>query len=247
MLELLLRRVFRSLGRAADMDPASGYDLWSSNYDRDGDNLLLALDEPMFGRLLQRLDLRGKRVIDVGCGTGRHWRSILAREPAELVGYDVSAGMLAELRRKYPRAIVHQSGADRLTHARDRDCDVVISTLTLCHVPALEDAVEEWARVLRPGGDVLLTDFHPAASATSRCSFRHGRDVFTVKLHVHSIDSLEAVVARAGLERVSFEEALIDESTRPYYERADMLAVFERMRGEPLVYGAHFRKCGLSP
>ncbi len=245
MLEILLRRVFRSLGRAADMDPASGYDLWSSNYDGDG-NLLVALEQPMFGRLLERLELRGRRVIDVGCGTGRQWKSILAREPAELVGYDVSGGMLAELRRKYPRAIVHRSGADRLIHARDRECDVVISTLTLCHVPSLEDAVAEWARVLRPGGDLLLTDFHPAASATSRCTFRRDGDLFTVKLHVHPIASLEAAAARAGFERVSFEEALVDESTRPYYERADMLAVFERMKGEPLVYGAHFRKSDVS-
>ena len=247
MLELLLRRVFQSLGRPADMDPAAGYDLWSSSYDADKDNLLVALDEPMFERILRRLQLRGKHVLDVGCGTGRHWDRVLAREPSALIGYDISAGMLAELRRKYPRATVHQSGADRLVHAGDRDCDAVISTLTLCHVPSLEDAIGEWARVLRPGGDVVLTDFHPAASATARCSFRHEGERCTVKIHVHSVASLEAAASRSGLELVSLEEALIDESTRPYYERADMLRVFERMKGAPLVYGAHFRKRGPSP
>ncbi len=247
MLQPLLRRVFQSLGRPADMDPAAGYDLWSSSYDADKDNLLVALDEPIFERILRRLELRAKRVIDVGCGTGRHWGRVLAHDPAELIGYDVSAGMLAELRRKYPRATVHQSGADRLGLARDRECDALISALTLCHVPFLEDAIVEWARVLRPGGDVLLTDFHPTASATARCSFRHEGRLCTVRIHVHSLASLEAAASRSGLELVSLEEGLIDESTRPFYERAGMLPVFERMKGTPLVYGAHLRKRGRAP
>ena len=242
MLRPLLRRVFENLGRPADLDAAAGYDLWSSTYDSEKENLLVALDERVFGAMLSRATLQGKRVVDIGCGTGRHWSTLLARRPAELVGYDLSSGMLAELRRKYPGAEVHQAGAERLVHAQDDGFDVLVSTLTLCHLPALDAALREWARVLLPGGDLLLTDFHPAAAAVSRCSFRHEGRLLTVKLYVHSVASLEAAAARHGLELLATEETLVDESTRPHYERAGMRRAFERMKGLPLVYGAHFRK-----
>ena len=35
------------------------------------------------------------------------------------------------------------------------------------------------------GGDLLVTDFHPAVSAGSQCSFRHGTRTLTIELHVH--------------------------------------------------------------
>jgi ubiquinone/menaquinone biosynthesis C-methylase UbiE len=242
MLKPLLRRALRGLGRGAELDAGSGYDLWSSTYDEETNNVLVTLDEGTFGRLLERLDLRGKRVVDVGCGTGRHWRAILAREPSELVGYDVSPGMLSVLRRKHPRATVHLGSAEALAHHGDGDADAVISTLTLCHVAALDAALDEWVRVLRPGGDLLITDFHPAAAATSQCSFRRGAAVHTVKLHVHTLAGLDAAAARNHLGLLERSEARVDDAVRPHFERADMLAEFERMKGKPLLYGAHFRK-----
>ena len=104
MFKPLLRRVLESVGRSTDLDAAAGYDLWSGTYDTETDNLLIALDERVFGSLLERIDLRERRVIDVGCGTGRHWEAILSRGPTEIVGYDISQGMLGMLRRKYPGA-----------------------------------------------------------------------------------------------------------------------------------------------
>lgn len=39
--------------------------------------------------------------------------------------------------------------------------DLLICALMLCHVPNLADVVKEFARVLQPGGYLLITDFHP--------------------------------------------------------------------------------------
>src|SRR5579859_8007718 len=100
----LVRRVFHRLVQGAPRDPASAYDMWSSTYDADGQNILVRLDESLFPRLLGGVQIRGKSVVDVGCGTGRHWSKLLAQEPAELIGYDVSPGMLEQLRRKIPGA-----------------------------------------------------------------------------------------------------------------------------------------------
>ncbi|MGA7122095.1 MAG: class I SAM-dependent methyltransferase [Polyangiaceae bacterium] len=244
MLERILRNVFRIPALCAPMDPSSGYDLWSSTYDSDNGNLLIDLDELMFAGLLKRLPLHGKLVADVGCGTGRHWKKILAEEPAELTGHDASKGMLRRLRRKYPDATVHHARAESLVHA-DASCDVVVSTLALSHVAVAEDALTEWCRILRPGGDILLTDFHPGAAATCECSFRHRGQVRRVKSYVHSIPSLRSAAAQNRLELLHFEETLVDDSMQRYYERQNMLPVFARMKGVPLLYGMHLRKLEL--
>ncbi len=43
--------------------------------------------------------------------------------------------------------------------------DLLICALALCHVPDITGAGAECARIVRPGGHLVLTDFHPAAVA----------------------------------------------------------------------------------
>jgi len=134
----LLRRALRRLVGSGPWAAAQAYDLWSATYDAEPDNLLVLLDEELFEGLLRRVEVRGRRVIDVGCGTGRHWTKILAHGPLELVGYDVSPGMLARLRRKHPGAAVHLASAEALSHSAAQSCDLLVSTLALSHVPSAD-------------------------------------------------------------------------------------------------------------
>jgi ubiquinone/menaquinone biosynthesis C-methylase UbiE len=240
-----VRRVFRRWVAPTEVDAATGYDLWSSTYDAETENLLVILDEAMFQELLDGVVVRGRRVIDVGCGTGRHWKKIMAREPAALVGYDISSGMLAQLRKKHPSATVHRANADHLVEARDRACDLVVSTLALSHVPDVEGALREWARVLRPGGDILVTDFHPAAAASAGTTFRHEGRVVRVSLRAHAMAALAAAAERCGFEVLTLRETVLDDSMRHHYERAGLVHVFERMRGVPHLYGLHLRSQGI--
>jgi ubiquinone/menaquinone biosynthesis C-methylase UbiE len=245
MLERLVSRLFRR-AESIEMDPAAGYDLWSSTYDSEQGNLVVDLDENVFGRLLGRAALAGKTVIDVGCGTGRHWEKILGRGPATLVGYDVSAGMLARLKTKYPHATVHRASAECLSDAQGASCDVIVSTLAVSHVESIEAALAEWARVLRAGGDVLLTDFHPAAAATGDTSFRHGRRRMKIKIQVRPLEALKTAAVRAGFEVLALDETVVDASMRHYFERAGMRGAFEKIEGIPILYGLHLRKTGSS-
>jgi ubiquinone/menaquinone biosynthesis C-methylase UbiE len=242
-----LARALRRLVPAGRRDAASAYDLWASTYDTDDDNLLVLLDEELFAGLLRRVDLRGKRVVDVGCGTGRHWGKILAGGPAALVGYDVSPGMLARLRGKHPGATAHQGTAEALAHTAPGGCDLVVSTLALSHVPSAEAAIVEWARVLPEGGEVLFTDMHPAAAAVSETTFVHAGRVIAVEKHLHPVAEVEAALARSGFQVLAREERVIDESVRPHYERAGKGVVFQRLRGTPLLYGMHLRKQNREP
>ena len=73
-----------------------GYDKWASSYDEDP-NPLVALEEPVTLELIG--DVRGQRVLDLGCGTGRYC-VLLARRGASVVGIDPSSAMLEQAKRK---------------------------------------------------------------------------------------------------------------------------------------------------
>jgi ubiquinone/menaquinone biosynthesis C-methylase UbiE len=54
----------------------------------------------------------------------------------------------------------------------DESFDLVVCALVLCHFADFKPVVAEFARVLRPGGHLLVTDFHPdIVSAGARTSF----------------------------------------------------------------------------
>ncbi len=100
-----------------------------------------------------------RRILDVGCGTGRHTR--LAREAfpeaVRVLGVDPSHGMLAAARSRDP------SGCFGFLRARvealpfaSASFDAVLLAMVLHHVPAPETAFREMGRLLAPGGLVYL-------------------------------------------------------------------------------------------
>ena len=73
-----------------------GYDRWSEVYDTDGNPLIL-LEEPIVRGWLG--DVAGRRVVDVGCGTGQY-ASCLTAAGANVVALDFSEGMMARAKRR---------------------------------------------------------------------------------------------------------------------------------------------------
>jgi ubiquinone/menaquinone biosynthesis C-methylase UbiE len=229
--------------RRPESEPAEAYDIWSGSYDNQPDNLMLALDRALCQELLAAIPLTGKTIVDIGCGTGRHWPALFNRSPARLAGYDVSMGMLDRLRTKYPGAETHLLSGVTLTGLADNSCDLVLSTLTVAHLPDLAAALTEWNRVLKPGGDMLITDYHPSALAKGgQRTFREGETTIAVRNHIYPTRQLLALTRQLGMTDVTLAERKIDESMRPWYERQNALPVFRRFLGVPIIYGLHLKK-----
>ena len=121
---------------------------------------LYTLDPVDFARwTLERLPWRGdERVLDVGCGPG-DLLCEMARQHSEwrrLAGFDLSAGMAAQAARQAGGLQVYFCVGDaQAMPFPDRSFDVVMTRHMLYHVPDIDRAVSEAARVLRPGGSVL--------------------------------------------------------------------------------------------
>jgi malonyl-CoA O-methyltransferase len=145
-----------------DISTREGYDLWSAVYDTDA-NPLVALEEPQVEAAVG--EVRGLKVLDVGCGTGRHALR-LARAGAVVTGVDFSDGMLAEARRK---ALETGLGVTWVQHdlatalpfeygAFER----VVCGLVLDHVKDVAGLFAEMGRVCAARGRIVVSVMHPS-------------------------------------------------------------------------------------
>jgi len=151
--------------------------------------------------------------------------------------------MLVRLLKKYPHAETHLLTGVTLSGLTDDSCDFILSTLTVAHLPDLTAALTEWTRVLKPGGDMLITDYHPAALAIGgQRTFREGDRLIAVRNQIYPIPQLLDVANRLGLTEVSLIERKVDETMRPWYEQQNALPVYRRFLGVPILYGLHLTK-----
>lgn len=108
-----------------------------------------------------RLSLRPTdRLLDVGCGTGALLQRLSAIHPvAQLSGVDPVPEMLAIARRRLSGAIeLHEAWAEHLPFAAEQ-FDVVVSCNMFHYLGRPIDALHEMGRVLRPGGQLVITDW----------------------------------------------------------------------------------------
>jgi ubiquinone/menaquinone biosynthesis C-methylase UbiE len=136
------------------------YDAFSADYERErGQN-----DPGGYHELLDELESgyvrrvgAGKDVLEVGCGTGLVLLRI--REFARSAqGVDLSPGMLEKATQR--GLSVTLGSATELPFDNDR-FDVTCSFKVLAHVPDIQKALAEMARVTRPGGTVLAEFYNP--------------------------------------------------------------------------------------
>ena len=137
-----------------------GYDRWSHQYDLDG-NPLIALEEKYFPEILG--EVRGLRIADVGCGTGRH-AARLAHAGAEVLALDFSTGMMRKARARF--------GADQVAFAvadisqplplRNGSFYRVICCLVLDHIHDVASLFGEFRRICRGDGFIAISSMHPA-------------------------------------------------------------------------------------
>jgi malonyl-CoA O-methyltransferase len=224
------------LSRAAiKVGPAEGCFLWAEGYDHEP-NPLLALEE----RLLQAeiKGLAGKHVLDVGCGTGRwmtHARD--AGAGAAAIGIDLTRSFLAQAAGKPDlRGRLAAGDAARLPF-RDQRFDVVLCSFVMGYLESTSDVVGELARVVKPGGRIIMSDLHPAALEQGwKSSFRVAETVYEIERRPYLLDEVRAAAARQGLRETQFMEAAIGEPEKHLFVAAGRAEQFERVKDVRAVY-----------
>jgi SAM-dependent methyltransferase len=148
-----------------------GYDLWSETYDSTP-NSVVAMDSRHTIKLLAPAG--GELILDAGCGTGRNLKPLfLAGSTA--VGIDFSHRMLQVARRQRDNSPVALADLQASLPFFSRSFDAVLCALIGEHLGDLRVVFDEFYRILKPGGRLVFSVYHPEMSAAGiEANFERG-------------------------------------------------------------------------
>ena len=135
------------------------YDEWAEIYDSN-ENPTRDLNYKAIRR--ESFGLAGKRVLELGCGTGLN-TEYLAKHASHVIGVDFSEQMLTKARQRIKAKNVSFLPADitKPWSFKDGSFDFIVASLVLEHIKDVRPIFDEVFRVLRPGGQCYLSELHP--------------------------------------------------------------------------------------
>src|SRR5437764_2966482 len=228
---------------------AAHWDRRAANFDEDfGHSIRTSAERAAWDRIFD-LVLAGRSgldVLDAGCGTGFLSLELVAGGH-RVTGVDLVPAMLVEARRK----AAEQSAAVRFEEADAEQLpfppgsfDLVISRHVLWTLPHPEAAIDEWIRVLRPGGRLAIVDgaqYNEDAAPPQRENARTSAEYAAIGDQLpfyggRPRDEIEVVLRRHGLIGVASDplEDLVEAQTRRMVEEGR-----EARRRQRYVAGGH--------
>ncbi|MBN2621457.1 methyltransferase domain-containing protein [candidate division WOR-3 bacterium] len=139
-----------------------GAKVWDKGYTKYGDSYRRHLFNPGLFSLIR--NVKGKKVLDAGCGQG-YMARLLAERGANVVGVDLSKKFI-EIARHYeskkPLGIKYmQANLAHVPQLKSRCFDLIVSVYVLCDVRDYDRAIREMARVLKSRGRFVFLIEHP--------------------------------------------------------------------------------------
>ncbi|MDZ7269402.1 MAG: class I SAM-dependent methyltransferase [candidate division KSB1 bacterium] len=211
------------------LEPAAAYARWAATYPPAPHNLFMEMEQAAMLALLP--GVRNKNCLDLACGSGRYLNILRQRGAAQVLGLDFSREMLAAASAHHHQLL---QGDLRALPLAAESFDLVVCGLAVGHVENLHAVLAEIARVLRAGGELLYSDFHPfGALAGWRRTFhdRDGRE-YTVRHFMHGFADHVAACHAAGLQITVVHEPKIAVAHRWRGFPAVLVIRANKMRGE---------------
>lgn len=107
-------------------------------------------------------DLKGKRVLDLGCGIGRNGLK-LAQYADEVIGYDISEVAISKANSFAKQLGINNFHAElnNFTNVQSESFDVVLCVNMLHHADSPHDVLSTIKKILRPGGKLVIFENNP--------------------------------------------------------------------------------------
>jgi ubiquinone/menaquinone biosynthesis C-methylase UbiE len=122
---------------------------------------------------VKRLDIQpSDRVLDIGCGTASLFQFILGEFPnLQLIGVDISTRMLKVANDKLGQHAIFLAAQAQGLPFRPDSFDIVVSCNMFHYLRRPEQCLSEIARILKPRGKVVITDWCDDYIACRLCNF----------------------------------------------------------------------------
>jgi ubiquinone/menaquinone biosynthesis C-methylase UbiE len=203
-----------------------GYDRWSAFYDQSTSGLVTLDRRYTIPALNPRPD---EWIVDAGCGTGAHIRR-MQEAGSNAVGVDFSRGMLTVAKRNVPRPLLVQADLNDELPLTRRVFDAFVSALVSEHLTDLRTFFAEAFAVLRPGGRLVFSAFHPdPACAGVGANFEQGGTEYRLGAEPYTADDYLGRIADAGFTDIRFRDFVVDA------QLADEVPAVAKHLGTPLL------------
>jgi malonyl-CoA O-methyltransferase len=213
----------------------AAYERWAPLYPPTAHNPLMRAEQQAMAEHWP--PVAGKRVLDLACGTGRYARLLAKANAAQVVAMDFCVPMLRQV-----------SAADRVCGSMmqlpfaGQAFDVVISGLALGHAANVHSWMAEAARVLKSGGSLLYSDFHPEAARVGLTrSFKDEQnDTCTVPHRCYGVALQQEAAAAANLAIDVIHEVRVGIELKEPFPKSEEF--YRRWDGLPIVLVVRARK-----
>ena len=213
----------------------AAYAQWAPLYPPVAHNPLMRAEQSAMSKHWP--EVLGRRTLDLACGSGRYSRLLSDGGAAQVVALDFCLPMLQQVSEgaKVCASMMH------LPFAADA-FDVVISGLALGHAADIHRWMAEIARVLRKGGVLLYSDFHPeAARAGLTRSFKNlDEQTYSVPHRYFDVATQLQAAQAAALTVELVHEVRVGEELREAFPKSDDF--YRQWDGLPIVLVVRVRK-----
>jgi ubiquinone/menaquinone biosynthesis C-methylase UbiE len=163
------------------------------------------------------------------------------------VGLDLSAEMLRRADEK-PAVRGRILRADCLSlPIRESLGDLIVCSFAVGYIHELHGLAHELARVSRPGGDMFLTDFHPAGRLRGwKRAFRYHGETVEISSIPHSVQQVVDSFEAGGFNLLRCLTPCLSDSEKWMFEETRRSHLYEAAREFPAIFVCHFQRSAAS-
>lgn len=224
---------------AKQVSVETGYAHWAQDYDQFANPMTFLVTQALPGLLAGSAQQAGP-LLELGCGTGRNLEQLFQAGLSEAIGVDLSSEMLAVAEKKLEARVVRLFRHDlaQALPLNDASVQTVLISLVLEHIEAFQALMAEVARVLQPGGSLLIFEIHPFQRLSGRRAHyqdEHGQDCFLPSFP-HLIRDYFHAAQAVGLHLAQLEEYASDAALARQFPK------LARYADQPILLGMRFTR-----
>lgn len=233
-----LKKIFRK-NPSKYLAPKKAYDLIASTYNTKEFNLFHFIDEKILTNYFEHLSFKGKCVLDYGCGTGWKIPLIETYGASKILVSDISPEMLKFCTSKNKKLTVVELIGESSLNYPSNAIDVITCNLVIGYVKNIKVLFQEWARVLKPNGTIILTDVHHELNKNGRQrNFIVENANIIVDSFPYTENDIVSAAKNSSLKIIEFK----NHSLAPVYKNELPVKVYQNFLNKNISYSAVLTK-----